>query len=301
MRIPFAHGVTFVLAAVMLAAMPCLAAAPAAGGAQLRVMTFNLRYATAPDGENVWDNRKDVLLETVRAFRPDLLGTQEVLALQADFLAENLKDYTLVGVGRDDGKRRGEFSAVMFKSSRFEPIASGTFWLSETPDLPGSKSWDSALPRIATWVKLRDRTHGGTEICYLNTHWDHRGNQARVESAKIIRRWISEHAQNMPTIMTGDLNITEDHEGYRTLVSSEAPAPQLRDVFRQVHPQPGPEEATFHNFAGGRRGRRIDFIFASPDFTAVEAAVDHMNRDGRYPSDHYPVTAVLRSASASVK
>ncbi len=259
----------------------------------LRVMSFNLRYATAADGENSWPNRKDVLLETIRKFDPDLLGTQETLAVQADFLVANLPGSTLVGVGRDDGKRQGEFSALLFKKARFDLIDSGTFWLSETPEKVGSKSWDSSLPRIATWVRLRDKSDGGREICYLNTHWDHRGNQARVESAKIIRRWISEHAPDSLAIVTGDLNITEDHEGYRTLAST-SDAPCLRDVFRLLYPQQGPEEATFHNFSGKRGGRRIDFIFASPQATPIEAGIDYTNRDGRYPSDHYPVTAVLR-------
>ena len=260
----------------------------------LRVMTFNIRYGSAGDGENAWDDRKELLLATIRKFDPDLLGTQEVLAMQADFLVENLKDYTLVGVGRDDGKRRGEFSAVLFKSKRFEPLKSGTFWLSETPQVPGSKSWDSSLPRIATWVKLRDRQAGGREICFLNTHWDHRGNQARLESGKLIRRWLNENTRGMPVIMTGDLNVTETHDGFRALLAIEGNDPRLSDVYRVMHPEPAPEEATSHRFSGRRRGRRIDFILASPEWTGTEATIDHTNRDGRYPSDHYPVNAVLR-------
>lgn len=280
--------------------MVLIATQASADDALLRVMTFNLRYATAADGENSWPNRKDVLLEAIRKFDPDLLGTQETLAVQADFLVENLPGSALVGVGRDDGKRQGEFSALLFKKARFDLIDSGTFWLSETPEKVGSKSWDSSLPRIATWVRLRDKSDGGREICYLNTHWDHRGNQARVESAKIIRRWISEHAPDSLAIVTGDLNITEDHEGYRTLASTRD-APRLQDVFRLLHPQQGPDEATFHNFSGKRGGRRIDFIFASPEATPLEVGIDYTNRDGRYPSDHYPVTAVLRVDKPATK
>jgi len=197
-------------------------------------------------------------------------------------------------VGRDDGKRQGEFSAVLFRSKRFEPLDSGTFWLSETPQVPGSKSWDSSLPRIASWVKLRDRQAGGRKICFLNTHWDHRGNRARAESGKIIRAWLNENAHGMSVIMTGDLNVTETHDGFRALLATEGNGPRLVDVFRLVHPQPGLEEATAHGFSGRRHGRRIDFILASPEWTGAEATIDHSNRDGRYPSDHYPVTAVLR-------
>ena len=175
---------------------------------------------------------------------------------------------------------------------------SGTFWLSETPDNPGSKSWDSSLPRIATWVKLRDRNSGNREICFLNTHWDHRGNQARIESAKLIRKWIAEHAADIPTIVTGDLNVNEDHPGYRTLVTIEGAGPHLRDAFRLLHPQPEPDEATFHNFQGTRRGKRIDFILCSGEWVPREAAINYANKDGRYPSDHYPVTAVLELAGS---
>lgn len=267
----------------------------------LRVMTFNLRYATAADGANSWEQRKEILLETIRTFGPDLLGTQEMLALQGDYLVENLKGYKLVGVGRDDGQRKGEFSAVLYSTDRFEQLDSGTFWLSETPEKIGSKSWDSSLPRIATWVRLRDRRQNGKELCYLNTHWDHRGNQARVESGKIIRAWLAGHAAHAPAIVTGDLNVTDDHPGYLALVAADGPPPLLHDVFRQVHPTAGAEEATFHNFGGNRKGRRIDFILATPELKGIEAAIDHTNRDGRYPSDHYPVTAVLKIEAPASK
>jgi endonuclease/exonuclease/phosphatase family metal-dependent hydrolase len=264
-----------------------------AGQTPLRVMTFNIRYASAPDGENSWNKRKDLLLSVVRKFEPDLLGTQEVLATQADFLKENLADHTLVGVGREDGKRGGEFSSLLFKTDRFALVDSGTFWLSETPDTAGSKSWDSALPRIVTWARLKDKSNGNREFIYLNTHWDHRGNQARIESAKLMRTWLKDHAAKKPVILTGDFNVTEDHEGYQTLVGESASGPRLVDVYRLVHSKPRPDESTFGNFKGNRRGKRIDFILATPDVTASEATIVRTNDNGRYPSDHYPVTAIL--------
>ena len=143
---------------IALLSIACCSARVSAAEPLLRVMTFNLRFATAADGENSWAGRKDILLEAIRKFDPDLLGTQETLASQADFLVESLPGNSLVGVGREDGKRQGEFSALMFKKARFDLIDSGTFWLSETPDKVGSKSWDSSLPRIATWVRLRDKS-----------------------------------------------------------------------------------------------------------------------------------------------
>jgi endonuclease/exonuclease/phosphatase family metal-dependent hydrolase len=258
----------------------------------LRVMSFNIRYATAPDGENAWSRRSDLLVDTIRRFNPDLLGTQEVLASQADFLSEQFSDDKFVGVGRDDGKRHGEFSALLYRSSRFELVDSGTFWLSEKPDRPGSKSWDSSLPRIATWVRLRDRANAGHEFCFLNTHWDHRGPKARLESAGIIRRWLAEHAAGVPIIVTGDLNAGEETDAYRVLASADGP-PQLLDSYRTLHAEQKPDEATFHGFSGKRDGVRIDFILHTPDFKTKQAEIDRANQQGRYPSDHYPVTALL--------
>jgi endonuclease/exonuclease/phosphatase family metal-dependent hydrolase len=281
--------VRFAALVVMLLAMSCAIAAEP----PLRVMTFNIRYATAADGENAWDKRKDFVVEVIRGFDPDLLGTQEVLAAQADFLAMKLSGYAVVGVGRDDGQRRGEFSAAFYKSSRFKALDSGTFWLSETPDVPGSKSWDSSLPRVATWVKLRDTAGGDRELCFLNTHWDHRGNHARIESASIIRRWLAAHAPTMPAIVTGDFNVTEEHQAYREIISDSGDGRPLRDLYRQAHPERHPEEATFNGFRGTRQGRRIDFVLGTAEFRVSEADILRASRDGRYPSDHYPVTAVL--------
>ncbi len=259
----------------------------------LRVMTFNVRYGTANDGENAWDQRKKLLVDVIREFDPDLLGTQEVLASQADFLQEKLSDYALVGVGRDDGKRQGEFSAALYKKSRFDALDSGTFWLSETPDVPGSKSWDSLLPRIVTWVRLRDRESPQRELLWLNTHWDHRGRQARVESGKMIRKFIDEHAGDALVLVTGDLNVNEDHPGVQAMLAAEF-VPRLADLYRQAHPEARPDESTFGGFRGQTQGKRIDFILGSAECRVTDADIVRTSRDGRYPSDHYPVTAVVK-------
>jgi endonuclease/exonuclease/phosphatase family metal-dependent hydrolase len=264
-------------------------------------MSFNIRYATPADGENAWDKRKDFVVQVIREFCPDLLGTQEVLAAQADFLVDKLGEYTMVGVGRDDGKRRGEFSAAFYKTARFRPVDSGTFWLSQTPEVPGSKSWDSSLARVATWVKLRDAADDGRELCFLNTHWDHRGDRARVESAAIIRRWLAAHAAGMPAIVTGDFNVTEEHQAYRTMIAERGEGPWLRDAYRQAHPESQPDEATFHGFRGNKRGRRIDFVLGAAEFRVTEADILRASRDGRYPSDHYPLTAVLHRSRRPAK
>ncbi len=258
----------------------------------LRVMTFNIRNSGANDGEDSWPKRKEFLVEVIREFSPDLLGTQEVLPDQFDYLAEQLTEYSLVGAGRDDGKRKGEFSAALYKKSRFESLDSGTFWLSETPDVPGSKSWDSSLPRIVTWVRLRDRTAPKRELLFANTHWDHRGRVARVESGKIIRRWLDEHANGTPVIVTGDLNVNEGHEGVQAMLAENG-VPRLFDLYRKAHPEAEPDEASFGGFRGTTQGKRIDFILGTAEMRVTGADIVRTSRMGHYPSDHYPVTAVV--------
>lgn len=145
------------------------------------VVSFNIRYGTARDGENHWDRRRDHLVEAITRLDPDLLGTQETLGFQRDFLVEKLPGYTAFGVGREDGGQRGEMTALLWRTERFEKLDGGHFWLSENPDRPGSKSWDTSLPRMASWVKLRDREHPAAKpILFLNTHFDHRGARARL-------------------------------------------------------------------------------------------------------------------------
>jgi len=264
--------------------------------AELRVMSFNVRYGTAKDGPNHWDRRREFLVETIKAFRPDLLGTQETLGFQRDFLAEQFsKEYEVLGVGRDDGKERGEMMALYFRRERFEKLDGGHFWLSDTPETVGSRSWDSSLPRMATWVKLRDRRQPQARpILFLNTHFDHMGKTARLESARLIRRRLAEH-QDASLVLTGDFNAGDGSDPYRALFETAADVPSpVVDAFRKTHPERGAEEGTFSGFkAESTRGDRIDWIGVSRDWTIREAAIDRTAREGRTPSDHFPVTAIL--------
>jgi endonuclease/exonuclease/phosphatase family metal-dependent hydrolase len=265
--------------------------------ADVRVMSFNIRYGTANDGENHWEKRKQFLVETIQAFNPDLLGTQETLAFQRDYLAENLPGYDHLGAGRNDGRESGEMMALYYKKDRFEKLGGGHFWLSETPDEVGSKSWDSSLPRMATWVKLRDRRQpGAVPILFLNTHFDHLGAKARLESARLIRRQIAALGEGCSVIVTGDFNAGENSEPYRALFAAvDGRSSPLVDAYRVAHPEPGNEEGTFSAFkAGETDGARIDRIAANRDWQVVEARIDRTAREGRTPSDHFPVTAVLR-------
>jgi endonuclease/exonuclease/phosphatase family metal-dependent hydrolase len=283
-------------------APPAEPAQPASDAPRLRVMSFNIRYGTAKDGDDRWELRRDMVLRTIRKFDPDLLGVQEALDFQCDELDKALDGYTFHGVGRDDGKRKGEFTGVFYKTGRFDRLGAGHFWLSETPDQPGSKNWDADLTRMASWVKLRDRkSPGEPPVLFVNTHWDHMGKRARFESAKVIRRKIGEMHPEGAVVIVGDFNAREDDEEYAELVrAADDEGPRYVDAFRAVHPDRTTEEASFHAFKGGVEGSRIDWIVHSENLQPLEASIDRTNENGRYPSDHYPVTAVLvRKAATS--
>ncbi len=264
---------------------------------RVRVMSFNIRYGTARDGDNHWDRRKEFLVETIVAFNPDLLGTQETLGFQRDYLAKRLPDYDQFGAGRNDGQDDGEMMALYYRKERFEKLDGGHFWLSETPDRAGSKSWGSSLPRMVTWVKLRDRQDpNAAPIAFFNTHFDHWSGNARLQSARLLRRQVTKIAQGDSIIVTGDFNTGENSEPYRAVFQPvEKEASPLVDAFRLFHPTHGEQEGTFSGFvAAATRGARIDWIAVSRDWTIVDACIDCTAREGRTPSDHFPVTAVLQ-------
>lgn len=288
-----AWGVGFAL----LCATPSPGTAADGDGQPVRVLSYNIRYGTAQDGENHWDHRRDALVAAIRACDPDLLGTQESLGFQRDFLAKNLPDYAVLGVGRDDGKEAGEMMALYYKTSRFERLDGGHFWYSETPEVAGSRGWDAALPRMVTWVKLRDRkAPSAPPILFANTHFDHRGAEARLQSARLLRSRLSELGSGCSIVLTGDFNSGEDSAPYRALFGESAgsPASPVKDAYRVAHPTPGAEEGTFSGFSATRaKGARIDWIGASADWTVVSATIDRTSRDGRTPSDHFAVIAEL--------
>lgn len=260
-------------------------------------MSFNIRYGTAADGPNRWELRRDIVVATIRAFDPDLLGTQETLAAQRDFLDARLAGHRSTGVGRDDGRVRGEMTAIWYRRERFEPLEAGHFWLSETPHLPGSVSWDAALPRMATWVRLRDRRRPAARpVLFLNTHFDHRGAEARRHAALLVRRELTRLGDGCDVILAGDFNAAEGSPPYATLFGPGAQAEPavFRDTHRVARPQPGADEGTFNGFrVEATTGPRIDWIGVSTGWAVVSAGIDRTTRDGRTPSDHFPVTAVL--------
>jgi endonuclease/exonuclease/phosphatase family metal-dependent hydrolase len=291
MKTPLFRSVVWFVALLVCsrAALPAAAAAVE----PLRVMSFNVRNSRAQDGENAWPKRTELLFETIERFGPDLVGFQEVLADQYDALVSRMSGYGFSGVARDDGKRRGEWSCVAYRKDRFSVVDRGDFWLSERPSEVGSKSWDAALTRICSWVRLHE-VASGRELVFANTHFDHKGVVARQESSRVLSKQLSAIAKGVPAILVGDLNITEDNPAYGVLVRPDTPgAIRWIDAYRTVHPQRKADEASFHAFKGTTAGSRIDFVLHTAELKATAAEVDRFARAGRYPSDHYPVTAVL--------
>lgn len=187
-------------------------------------------------------------------------------------------------------------TTIFFRRERFEKLAGGHFWLSETPDKVGSKSWDSSLPRMASWVKLRDKqTPDAAPILLLNTHFDHKGPQSRLAAAQLVRQQIRTLGAEHRIILTGDFNTGEGTPPYQALFAADGEtASPVIDSYRSIHPEAGKEEGTYNGFKpAAKTGARIDWIAVSRDWRVVSAAIDHTERDGRVPSDHFPITAVL--------
>ncbi len=277
---------------LLLTLTPVLVSQPTRADEPIRVMSFNIRYGKANDGENRWEKRDWLVAKTIKNFDPDLLGTQETLKFQADYLHRELKGYTYFG--RSRMKTPNEHCGIFFRTKRFTQLAGGHFWLSTSPEVPESKSWDSSLPRMATWVLLNDKSaEDAPPVLFLNTHFDHRGTKARTESAGLIRQRLGSLraiAQAATVIVTGDFNTPEGSEPYKALLEAHD---TLRDTFRVAHPRQQTNEGTFGAFSGRTAGGRIDWVLADKTLFIKSASIDRTAENGRYPSDHYPVTAVL--------
>ena len=247
---------------------------------QLRVATFNIRNSSAPDGDNAWPVRRDITVAAIEALDADVVGLQEVLPDQLDYLRQRFPAYEIVGEGRDDGVRAGEHSVVMVRTGEWRVVSHETRWLSPEPSRPGSVGWDAHLPRIATLVRLRHRD--GTLVGVANTHYDHAGEVARVESSRLLDRWMSAEPA-LRWILMGDLNE----------VPGSAPLKALTGA-GWADAVPVWEGGTFHDFTGATDGDRIDHVLIGKGWEVVSSAVSHYRPDGRLPSDHWPVIATLR-------
>ena len=256
--------------------------------------SFNIRFANPADGENRWERRRELVFAALRD-GGDVIGLQEALPGQVEEIAAALPGFAIESRSRDADPVAGEACPILWNTGRFELDAGdrGTFWLSETPDVPGSRSWDSSLPRIATYVRLVDR-RDGRGLYVFNTHLDHRGRHARAEGAKVIAARIAARKRaEEPVLLLGDLNDGPGSVAVRTLRAAG-----LVDAWREANPT-APERGTFNGWEPDVGPERIDFVFASRDLVPVAARIDARKPDGRWPSDHLPVRATFRSALAA--
>ena len=262
----------------------------------LSVMTFNMRYDNPEDGQNNWRFRRERIAEAIKAQDVDVLGTQELLSNQFDDLRGLLVGYEGVGVGRLDGAESGEYCAVFFRKDRFTLLDSGTFWLSETPEVVGSLGWDGACERIATWVVLRDRD--GRELFFIDTHLDHVGQVARDEGVSLLMKRIETLRGGRPVILTGDFN----SEPGSSVVAHVQKDGVLRDA-KAIAAQRSGTDWSFSDFGQIPEAERplLDYIFVSGDIEAVRYEVLPDTFDGGYVSDHAPVMAVVKIAKCFLR
>jgi endonuclease/exonuclease/phosphatase family metal-dependent hydrolase len=250
------------------------------------VMTYNVRYDNPDDDVNAWPNRKEKVFEVIKQSKPEILGVQEALYHQLEDIHAHFPQYQYVGKGRDDGQIKGEYSAIFYDTLRFSVTSSNTFWLSLTPDVPGSKNWDAAITRVATWAKLLDLKSLDT-LFVMNTHFDHIGKKARENSAGMIKENISVLAGALPVILTGDFNIEPTESPYTIITNGEIY--NLRDAGKDS------AAGTYCSFkVDSEPCRRIDYIFYGVGWVVNDFTVIDQNDGQFYPSDHLPVIANLK-------
>ena len=272
---------------------PAPAVAKAAPREPLLVMSFNIRYGTAKDGENEWTARRDMLFDVLKQVDADLVGLQEALDFQIDEIIAAMPGYAVVGVGRDDGARKGEYSAILFRKDRLHVAESGTFWFSDTPSVVASKTWGNTITRICTWARFIDRD--GRGFYHYNLHLDHQSQPSRERSTVLLRARIDTRPTPEPVVVTGDFNVGESNPALATLTAGAGttPAP-LADTYRIVHPD-ARDVGTFSGFKFGSHGTdKIDYVLVQPGAEVLAADILRDSRDNRYPSDHFPVIARVR-------
>ncbi|MBI2947386.1 MAG: endonuclease/exonuclease/phosphatase family protein [Verrucomicrobia bacterium] len=252
-------------------------------------MTFNLRFASAKP-PNAWPQRRSVMRECIQKFNPDLIGTQEGLYQQIKDIAQDLPQHEWLGLGRDGGSR-GEFMAVFYRRDRFDPLEYDHFWLSDTPNVIASSTWGNSNRRMVTWVKFLDR-QTQREFYFFNTHLDHQIQAAREKSAALIRERIEALKTALPVVLVGDFNaVAGRNKAYDILVNENG----LTDTWTMAAVRRNERMSTFHGFNKPREGGdRIDWILARGPVAADATEIVIFQKDGQYPSDHFPVVAWLR-------
>ena len=256
----------------------------------LNVMTFNIRYSTLSDSQNAWPYRKEFAASEILFHQVHVLGVQEALQSQMDDLQARLKAYKHIGVGRDDGKQKGEYSAIFYDTTRLQQLQSSTFWLSEDPTAVGKKGWDAAFPRIVTWAKFRDESTNKIFFVF-NTHFDHMGQVARRESAKLLLQKVAAISGNSPAIVMGDFNADPASEPIQVITDKSNPQHLTDSKLVSQTPHYGPT-GTFNGFGPKERDDQpIDHIFVKNGVDVLQHATLSQTWGGRFSSDHFPVFA----------
>ena len=260
---------------------------------ELNVMTFNIRLNTVADSMNAWPYRKDKVASQILFHEAHIIGVQEALHEQMTDLQQRLRQYKYRGVGRDDGKEKGEYSAIFYDTTRLQALQSKTFWLSETPEVAGSKSWDAAITRIVTWIKFRDKKTKKIFFAF-NTHFDHIGKTARRESSKILLQKVKDIAGSMPSVITGDFNATPADEPVQVILDRSNPLHFVDSKEVSLKPHYGPS-GTFNAFQEKERDDQpIDYIFLKGKWKVLNHATISQTWQGRFASDHFSVLAIVQ-------
>jgi len=304
---------------LVLLAGGVLAARAGAAVVDMRVMSFNIRTGNADDGNNSWNHpsggvdRKDLVVQTIKNYDPDILGLQEDQDYQANYIRTNtqLNGQNIYGMFRQGANANGsgEMVAILYKTSRFARVREGTFWLSPNPNTAGSEFSGAEFPRIVNWLELRDKDNPGFNFVIMNTHWEHGGAEAkqevRLKSAALMRNKMLEIAPDLPILFTGDFNADEGSDPYRRMTSRddfvETPVDETRfltDTYRNKHSDSA-TVGTALGFDGVGTSGRIDWILHTDGgFDTIEANIDRSSFNGRYPSDHFPINAIIRPVLA---
>jgi endonuclease/exonuclease/phosphatase family metal-dependent hydrolase len=277
---------------MMALSMACLLTLVSMAQTPLRVMSFNIRFDNPKDSPNHWQARREKLASQVRYHHTDLLGVQEALHGQVQDLQQLLPGFGFVGVGRDDGQTKGEYSGIFYKTERLELLQSATFWLSLTPEVPGSKSWDAAITRLVTWARFKDKKTGKI-FFHFNTHFDHIGQEARRQSARLLLQQVQQLAGSKPVIVTGDFNAKPTDEPIRILLEAANPQ-RLTDTYQLSATGHYGPMGTFNAFSNRERDEvPIDYIFVKGPWRVQDHATLSQTWGGLFASDHFAVLATV--------
>jgi endonuclease/exonuclease/phosphatase family metal-dependent hydrolase len=255
-------------------------------------MTLNVRYDNPEDSINSWNNRASQVCNFIKREKPDILGMQEVLLSQYEVLDSALTEYSSIGIGRDDGAKEGEMSPVFFRKKRFDIVRTITFWLSDTPGVPGSKGWGASLPRIVTWMELVNKI-SHQHFFFFNTHFADDSDSARIMSSRMLLKEVEKISDGFPSIITGDFNMSPTSKGYTILTGPYESIPFLKDSYVISEKIPSGPAYTFNGFSDKPGTGRVDYIFVKNGMKVLDQSTIIKKEKSIFISDHWPVEAIV--------